>query len=111
MRVETDSEMSVAWLIVPLLPIIGFVLFIAGIFLAAPTAGSTAGLSFLGFLAIFEIGSFAAVIVYAIMIYKLAKRRNTHFQRQLLLYEDLLAMARDVSTKKGVDVSMQLNNL
>src|SRR5437899_2020094 len=45
------------------------------------------------------------------MLYKLAKRRNTHFQRQLLLYEDLLNMAKEVSSKKGVDVSMHLNNM
>lgn len=120
MRMETDHQMSVAWLIVPLLPIIGAILFFVGIIITAltfvptgtpPTTTAPLGLAVFGFFLLFEIGAFAFSILYAIMIYKLAKRRNTHFQRQHLLYEDLLTMAREVSSKKGIDVSMNLNNL
>jgi hypothetical protein len=103
---------------VPLLPIIGAILFFVGIIITAltfnPTTGSTVaplGVAFFGFFILLQIGFFAFGILYAVMIYKLAKRRNTHLQRQLLLYEDLLTMAREVSSKKGVDVSMHLNNM
>jgi hypothetical protein len=117
--------MSVAWLIVPLLPIIVGTLLFVGIIITAftgftfvpagtpptSTAPLSLGLAVVGFLVLFQIVIFVVFILLAVMIYKLAKRRNTHFQRQLLLYEDLLTMAREVSTKKGVDVSMHLNNL
>ena len=125
MRIETDSQMSVGWLIVPFLPIIFIVLFIVSIIIGAlasvPTFNSTTGtpttatapflVAFGVFFLLFFIGIIVAAILSAIMLYKLAKRRNTHFQRQLLLYEDLLNMAKEVSSKKGVDVSMHLNNM
>jgi uncharacterized membrane protein YuzA (DUF378 family) len=123
MRIEADSQMSVAWLIVPFIPIIGIVLFIVSIFFAAsisirsfnstgtPSTSSAPFFAFFGLLILFYIILIVAGVIYLIMIYKLAKRRNTHFQRQLLLYEDLLNMAKEVSTKRGVDVSMHLNNM
>ena len=125
MRIETDSQMSVGWLIVPFLPIIFIVLFIVSIIIGAlasvPTFNSTTGtpttatapflVAFGVFFLLFFIGIIVAAILSAIMLYKLAKRRNTHFQRQLLLYEDLLNMAKEVSSKKGLDVSMHLNNM
>ena len=123
MRIETDSQMSAAWLIVPFIPIIlGVIFFVALIvssinafrsFNATGTGPTMRGpfLVFFGFLILLYIGIFVAAIVFYIMIYKLAKRRNTHFQRQLLLYEDLLNMAKEASSKRGVDVSMHLNNM
>lgn len=125
MRIETDSEMSAAWILVPLFPLIALVLLIVGTIIAVLSAVSIGsfnstggaasstgfGLAFVGLIAFFYVGFFVVAILYAVMIFKLAKRRNTHFQRQLLLYEDLLAMAKEVSSKKGVDASMQLNNL
>ena len=125
MRIETDSQMSVGWLIVPFLPIIFIVLFIVSIIIGAlasvPTFNSTTGtpttatapflVAFGVFFLLLFIGIIVAAILSAVMLYKLAKRRNTHFQRQLLLYEDLLNMAKEVSSKRGVDVSMHLNNM
>jgi len=121
MRIEADSQMSAGWLIVPFLPIIFLVLFIAGLIISSlsitPTTAPTTTPSSSIFLALgvffllFLVGIIVAVILSAVMLYKLAKRRNTHFQRQLLLYEDLLNMAKEVSSKRGVDVSMHLNNM
>ncbi len=127
MRIESDSQMSVAWLIVPFLPIIILVLLLASLIFGAlasfpstsfnsttATPPTTAAPFFVAlglFFLLFIIGIIVAAILSAVMLYKLAKRRNTHFQRQLLLYEDLLNMAKEVSSKRGVDVSMHLNNM
>ncbi len=128
MRIETDKHMSSAWIIVPLLPIIGIILFFVGIILAAiSSVGSftftnatgtptvrPAPFAFGAFFAIiflFEFSFFVIGIIYAVMLYKLVKRRNTHFARQLFLYEDLINLARELGTRKGVDISLPLNNL
>jgi hypothetical protein len=34
-----------------------------------------------------------------------------HFQRQMFLYDDLIAFAKDLAAKKGIDISLPLNNL
>ncbi len=122
MRVESDSYMSAAWVIVPILPIVGGILFFTAIFLTAfsggfattpPTPGTTPTFAagFFGLLALFYIGTFVVVILYVIMLYKLVKRRNAHFNRQRFLYEDLINMAKELASKKGVDLSLPLNNL
>ncbi len=122
MRLESDSQMSAAWIIVPILPIIGGVLFFVSIFAAAllftptPPTGTTTGTTFafgtfFALLGLFYLGLFVVAIVFIIMLYKLVKRRNTHFARQLFLYEDLINTARELAAKKGVDLSLPLNNL
>src|SRR6058998_28365 len=103
MRIESDSHMSAAWVIIPLLPVVGGILFFVLIIAASlslgnvftnttTTTGTSNGASlglFFAVLAFFYIGLFVVGIVFAIMIYKLVKRRNTHFNRQQFLYEDL----------------------
>ena len=122
MRMESDSYMSAAWVIVPILPVVASILFFTGIFLTAlsggfvttpPTPGTTPmfAAGFAGLLAIFVVGIFAVGILYVFMLYKLVKRRNAHFNRQRFLYEDLINMAKDLASKKGVDLSLPLNNL
>lgn len=123
LRMESDSHMSAAWVIVPILPIIGLVLFFvsiiaASVFIATTpppppgTASRSFGLGvFFGVLALFYIGIFVVAIIYTVMLYKLVKRRNTHFSRQTFLYEDLTNMAKEFAAKKGVDISLPLNNL
>jgi uncharacterized membrane protein len=116
--------MSGAWAIVPLLPIIvgivATVLFFAFLFssLASVPGGritnSTVaglGVALVGALVIDYLSYFVVLILVAVMIFKLVSRRNAHFNRQILLQEDLLAMARELAAKKGVDVSILLNNL
>jgi uncharacterized membrane protein len=116
--------MSGAWAIVPLLPsivgIVATVLFFAFLFSSLASAprgtvtNSTAvGLigAFLGALLIYYISYFIVLILVAVMIFKLASRRNAHFNRQLLLQEDLVSMARELSAKRGIDISILLNNM
>ncbi len=123
-RLESDSQMSGAWAILPLLPIIvgivGTVLFFIFLFSSLPSvppgtpANSTvvtfAGV-FLRTLIIYDISYFIVVVLVAVMIFKLVKRRNAHFNRQILLQEDLLSVARDLAVRKGIDVSILLNNM
>jgi uncharacterized membrane protein len=123
-RLESDRQMSGAWAIVPLLPVIvgivATVLFFALLFssLASVPGGritnSTApGLAagFVGALFIYYISYFIVLILVAVLIFKLVSRRNTHFNRQILLQEDLVNMAKELAAKKGVDVSILINNM
>ena len=134
MRLESDREMSGAWIIIPLLPIIVAVIFVIITIVAfiatassltftnttnpgTPTSRSTTSsvlfpaFTFFGFFLLF-IGVILLVgILFAFMLYKLIRRRNTHFSRQSLLYEDLVNLARELGAKKGVDVSLAVNNL
>jgi len=116
--------MSSAWAIVPLLPIIvGIVVAViifAAIFSAigsigpsgTTTTGSSAlGAALLGSIFLLYFLYFVVLIMVAILIFKLVSRRNTHFNRQILLQEDIISMAREMAAKKGVDVSIFLNNM
>ncbi len=127
MRLESDGHMSAAWVIVPLLPVVGFIFFIALFFFftlsninlfitnsTTPTGTTTTpafGAFFFALFGLFYLGIFVVGIVYAVMLYKLAKRRNTHFARQQFLYEDMVNMAKELAAKKGTDLSLSLNNL
>jgi uncharacterized membrane protein (DUF373 family) len=126
MRMESDSYMSAAWVIVPLLPIVGgvvlFVLFLYAIFSSLPlltnsttttttTVNPAIGITFLGLTIAVEIGFFVVGIIWVFLVYKLVRRRNTHFARQRFLYEDLVNTAKGLAAKKGVDLSLPLNNL
>ena len=124
-RLESDQQMSGAWAIVPLLPIIvgivATVLLFAVLFnsLATVPPGSTAsnstlvalGGTFFGTLIFYYLAYFIVIILVAFMIFKLVKRRNLHFNRQILLQEDLVAIAKEMASKKGVDVSVLINNM
>jgi len=123
-RLESDKQMSGAWAIVPLLPIIvgivATVIFFAFLFssLASVPGGritnSTAvGLvgAFFGALILDYISYFVVLILVGVMIFKLVSRRNTHFNRQILLEEDLVGMAKELAAKRGIDVSILLNNM
>ncbi len=123
-RLESDQQMSGAWAAVPLVPIIvgiiAAVLFVAFLFNSLSTipagtpsnATATAVLSgFFGAIAFYYLAYFVVLILVAFLIFKLVKRRNAHFNRQILLQEDLVSIARELASKKGVDVSVLLNNM
>jgi len=117
--------MSGAWAIVPLLPIIVgivatvlFLAFLLSSFATVPrgtpvTNSTTVRLfgALFGALIIYYISYFVVLILVAVMIFKLVSRRNTHFNRQILLQEDLVSMARELAAKRRVDVSILLNNM
>jgi uncharacterized membrane protein len=123
-RLESDKQMSGTWAIVPLVPIIvgiiATVLFLA--FLVSAVANAPRGTltnstatgfvgAFFGAIFVYYISFFVVVILVSVLIFKLVSRRNNHFNRQILLQEDLVNMARELAAKKGVDVSILLNNM
>src|SRR5438874_3872316 len=123
-RLESDKQMSGAWAIVPLLPVIvGIVVFVvvfAAIFSAIGSVGpsgmtatgtSALGAALVGSIFLLYFLYFVVLILVGILIFKLVSRRNTHFNRQILLQEDLISMAKEIAAKKGVDVSILLNNM
>jgi hypothetical protein len=118
--------MSGAWAIVPLLPVIVLVALVVIIFAIlvsafssiGPSGTTTSGLALgaqLGAILLLSsllyVFIFIVFILVAVMIFKLIGRRNTHFNRQILLQEDLVSMAREMAAKKGVDVSILINNM
>lgn len=123
-RLENDPQMSTGWITFPLLLIVSvivlFIIILAEIFsyiFSAPPGTPlfttdllrTIAPTILGY----SIVAFVLNIVIAYMIYKLVRRRNSHFARQNLLYEDLTSAAEELATKKGVrtEASIGLNNL
>ncbi len=123
-RLESDPQMSGAWAIVPLVPLIGgivaSVIFFVVLFstlqsLTPGTPSATAGTSIIGAFfaafAIFYVLLFIIAIIVTILFFKLVKRRNTHFTRQAFIFEDLIGAAKQLAAKKGVDVSLHVNYL
>jgi len=117
---ENDKHMSAGWIVVPLLQILSIVIvvviIIAVLISVILTASSRASVvfdptTFVGILIGFRVATFILSIFFSFLLYRLVKRRNTHFIRQLFLFEDLERTAREAAVKKGVDVSISLNNL
>ncbi len=130
MRLESDQVMSAAWILIPLLPIvvlvIGIVAFIATLAtsfttispVTSPSPGTVSVTrttflfpAFIAFFLLIELVGFLGAILYAYMIYKLVHRRNRHFLRQAYLYDDLTNLTKELAGKKGVDMSIPLNNM
>ena len=116
--------MSTGWITFPLLLIVSVIVFVIIIlseifgYIFSASLGtplSTADLlrtiapTILGY----AIVAFVLNIVIAYVIFRLVRRRNTHFTRQNLLYEDLTSAAEELVTKKGVrtEAAIGLNNL
>lgn len=127
MRVETDTLMSYAWLLIYILPIIAGIILIFSLLTVAfsytvmeeaysttivnqtiQTQVITAPL-ILGFIML-PILMIVSFIVYVVLIYKLVKRRNAHLKRQRYLLEDTLRMLRNIAEVKGVDVEVELSS-
>jgi hypothetical protein len=120
MRVNTDTMMSSAWILVYLLPIILAVLFVMIFFVAifsyATTVPSTppSGQIPMQLVPIFAVvvllygTMIVTLIVNIILIYKLVNRRNTHFKRQIFLFEDVVTATKAIATKRGVDAEVGL---
>ncbi len=121
-RVETDSIMSNAWLVVYILPfvfaivwvsifIVTMISFIATITptppadqLILPTLFEPLS-TLIAFVYLFAIITF---VLNLVIIYKLVRRRNTHFKRQNFLFEDIVTAIKAIATKKGVDLEVGL---
>ncbi|MCZ2855671.1 MAG: DUF4234 domain-containing protein [Candidatus Bathyarchaeota archaeon] len=117
MRDESDPKMSNAWLLVYLIPIFAAITAMLTVFYIVFATITTpwimpeetvalpllAGLTIL--LALLAIIGF---IVSIILRYKLVNRRNTHFKRQIFLFDDIVAAVKAIAAKKGVDVEVGL---
>ena len=118
MRDESDPIMSTAWILVYLIPIFAAITAILTVFYAVfvamttpwvPGEPYTVDLPLLGALtALLWLLVIIAFIVSIILRYKLVKRRNTHFKRQIFLFEDIVAEVKAITAKKGVDVEIGL---
>lgn len=122
MRVETDSMMSTAWILVYLLPIVlaivwvsifivTMISFIATVYPTPPPGQpiSTTQFESLSRLIVFVyLIAIITFVVNLIIIYKLVKRRDTHFKRQKFLFEDVVAAIKAIATKRNVDVEVGL---
>jgi len=112
--------MSGAWAIVPILPLIVSAALFASFIIVLSTvatpgtsaaAAATALATFFGFLFLFFAALFLVSILVVIMIFFLVRRRNNHFNRQILLCEDLVTAAKELASRRNVDVSVLFNNL
>lgn len=118
-REEADNVMPAAWAIVPLLPVIGILLFLpfmvlsmmmgmeAGAVEAIPVGAIAPLVSLIVIVPVFII---AGAILSIVLLYKLINRRNTHFSRVHFLFDDLLNLIRDEATKKNVNVEIPLSS-
>jgi len=122
MRAETDSMMSSAWILVYLIPVCAAILGVFSFFLVwialittvtqipgPPTTETTQVTQLLvSLVVLIELLAIISFIVSIILIYKLVRRRNTHFKRQIFLFEDIVAAVKMIAAKKGTDVEVGL---
>ncbi len=120
MRFESDPMMSNAWILVYLIPIFAAITAIFTIFYTifvmttswiVPGEPYTATLSMLVVLTtLLWLLAIIGLIVSIILTYKLVKRRNTHFKRQMFLSEDVITAVKTIAAKKGVGVEVGLSS-
>jgi len=124
MRVEADKMMSTAWLLVYLIPIfvaiVGILSFLFMIMAATfvppvppgpPYApGPPVVPMWVGWILMLVCLGIIGFVVSIILRYKLVDRRNRHFKRQLLLFEDVVDVVRTIATKKDIDVEAGLSS-
>jgi len=126
MRAFTDTNMTIWWIGVYLIPIIASIIW-AAVFLSVlisymislielpPTATELPAFPYTPLLSAVTAGLYLAVIatfiLFIILTYRLVKRRNHHFRRQVLLFEDITATIKKTVTRKGVDAEFDLGSL
>jgi hypothetical protein len=122
MRDESDRQMSNAWLLVYLFPIIVGVVaagysiislldLVSSIDpLASPYYYSYEGLpeGFVFLWLIIGLSGLINIVVSMVLTYMLVNRRSTHFKRQKFLSEDIIAAINSLAKTKNVDVETSL---
>jgi hypothetical protein len=127
MRAETDSTMSVAWVIVYLLPIIAAFVWVSVIIVSVisnlgafitnstatgqPVSTAQVPLDLASVVDLFLLVMVISLVAYLVLIYLLVKRRNAHFKRQIFLFEDLINTAKVVAARKNIDTGVKLASL
>ncbi len=119
LRVLTDRQVSVAWILLPILAIIialvsvvlavsiFFAAFLSGLAVAPGAAAPAFGA---GIGSLFLI-PFLADLLFLYFFYLLIRRRNQHFSRQQRFISDLLLVLREAATKKAVSIDALLGSM
>jgi hypothetical protein len=119
MRPETDSMMSAAWILAYVLPIVLVLTWVVAFFVAFISAIATFSttppgqppsfslpFALFALIPLLYLIAIASIIINVMLMYRLIKRRNTHFKRQTFLFEDVLASIKTASAKKTADVEV-----
>ncbi len=114
MRHESDPTMTIAWLLVYLIPIFVAIITVITVFYVVlatmvepwivPEEPWIAWPLVAALIILLVLLGIIAFIVYIILTYKLVKRRNTHFKRQMFLSEDIVTAVKTIAAKKGAEV-------
>lgn len=110
MRTGTDEIISFGWLF---LPIIGYAAYLT-ILMAMATLLVDAGFFIFGIMCFSIVGVIIVTsIIYFILYYKLIKRRNEHFKRDMMLEEGIIQFIhnRSYKTARVYEVSADLGAL
>ena len=122
---ESDRQMTSAWLLVYLLPIVGFILSVGfTLYSLLPIVSANypftslfdfADSEFVSTFAFLVIGlslsGLINFIVNLVFTYMLVKRRNTHFTRQQFLCEDITESLKSLAEKKVIDLKVNLYSI
>ncbi|MGD0478046.1 MAG: DUF4234 domain-containing protein [Nitrososphaerales archaeon] len=121
LRAQTDRQISVAWVLLPIIAVILavvvavlYVLAIVDTFSSwtSSSTGATANVVpiFGGFALVAGIG-FLAEILYLYFFYMLIRRRNQHFPRQQRFFTDLVTVLRGAASKRNVNADALLGSM
>lgn len=118
LRAQTDRQISVAWILLPiiaaLLAVVVAVLEVLAIVntLSSLTSSSTtmAAPVFGGFALVTGIEVLAGIL-YLYFFYMLIWRRNQHFPRQQRFFTDLVTVLRGAASKRNVNVDAVLGSM
>jgi hypothetical protein len=121
MRDESDPIMSTAWILVYLIPIFAVIIAVIAVFYLVfaamaepwivPEEPSVALPLFVVLIILLVLLAIIGFVVSIILTYKLVKRRNTHFKRQMFLSEDVVTAVKTMAAKKGVEVEAILSSV
>jgi ABC-type multidrug transport system fused ATPase/permease subunit len=119
LRSETDRQISVAWVLLPIVAaLLAFVVVVLEVLaiaksisnLASSTTTTVAAPAFGGFAAAAGI-EFLAGILYLYFFYMLIRRRNQHFSRQQRFFTDLVTVLRGAAYKRNVNADAVLGSI
>lgn len=121
---KSDREMSIAWLTAPYISAVALQLLYTLRLAYPPSLVSPGrqiqisgplqvGLGWDQLRLLLDTSFYLGLALYALFVYLLVRRRNRHFARQILLYEDVLRWARNLVTKDStrVDAAPTLGRL
>jgi uncharacterized membrane protein len=120
LRSQTDRQISVAWVFLPLiailLAIVAAVIYVVAVLSAfssyttsPPSQVSVAPI--MGSIGLIIGIGFVAEILYLYFFYMLIRRRNQHFPRQHRFFTDLVTVLRSAAAKRNVNIDPMLGSM